>query len=144
MGARSYRNYSVGGLGPALRVVGWEEDGLQAVKVSLRDRLKLMVVTASTLNGDAQQRAHGDLQGSFQDGIPVGAHLVRIAVAFPGAVLSVTKKMGRGQRLHHRCGDVPIRPVTRHFIAGQLLTNEAVIALVLVEGSDHVVAIAVG
>ena len=127
-----------------IRVVGRKEDGLQAVKVSLGDRFKLVVVAASTLNGDAQERAHGDLQGSFQDGISVRSHLVRIAVAFAGAVLSVAEKMGRGQRLHHRCGDVPIRPVTSHFIAGKLLTNEAVIALVLVEGSDHVVAIAVG
>src|SRR5262249_59514249 len=66
-----------------------------------------------------------------------------MAVAVFGAVLGVAKKMGRSQRIDHCRVHVAPWLVSRYLIARQLLSNEAVIRLVLVEGANDVIAISI-
>ena len=109
---------------------GRPEEGLQAVVVLLADRVELVVMAARALHRQPQQ-ALSHAERHFCQHLLASLFLVLVAgsdMARPRAV-----KPGRYQRLGAG---------REEFVAGHLLPHEAVIGLVGVERSDHIVAIA--
>ena len=132
------------GLHPILDGKGGVEERLQCIIILLGDGLELVVVALGALDRQSQKARPDDLLAGFQRIIAVHTDLVRIAVRFTRAVLTVAQEMGRFQQLpnrrSHRIAGLP----SRHFVAGQLLPNPAVEGFVLVDRPDHIVAVAVG
>ena len=146
-GARGDRDHAIVRLGPTLRTVrrvNGVEDGLEPIVFVVPDRLEFVRVTAGALDGDPQQAIHGVLQIAFQHGEAIDSHFVRVAVALAGAVRGVAEEVRRLEQLDRLAGDVAAGRESGHFVAGELLLHEAVVRLVLVEGADHVVAVAIG
>ena len=132
------------GLHPILDGKGGIEERLQGIIVLLGDGLELVVVALGALNGQSQQARPDDLLAGFQRIITIHTDLVRIAVRFTRAVLTVAQEMGRLQQLPNlRSHRIPGFP-SRQFVARQLLPYPAIEGFILIDRPDHVVAVTEG
>ena len=104
------------------------EEGGELVIVLLRNRIEHMVVAAGTAQRQPQKQRAGRAH-HFVDFVPGGRLLVvGLVVENAEAV-----KTGGDDRLVRRIGQ---------FVAGKLFEHEAVVRLVVIEGGNHVIAIA--
>ena len=125
-------------------VIGRKQDRLKLVKVFLRQRLELMVVTFCTLKREAQQGRGDNLLRRLQSRIAVDANFVGIAIAFTGSVLAVSQIMRCDKLIDHfrRSGFAMfLRIKSGQFIAGNLFTHKLIKRLVGVDGTHDVVTI---
>ena len=109
----------------------------------MRNRLELVRVAFGALNRQTEQRRGRDLHRPFDGVIPVGAHLVRIAVAFTRPVLAVPQKMCCDQGIDDIFGNRHVGSPADQFITSQLFSHESIEGLVGVDRADHVIAIPV-
>ena len=128
-------------LRPFVDVIGRIQECLERVIIPLRERLELVVVAFGALESQAQQAGAHDLHLGFERVVTIGAHFVRIAIAFTGAVLSVSQVVGGFEQFNDfRCGGLAGRPAGQ-FVAGDLLAHKLIERLVAIEGPDHVIPI---
>ena len=120
-----------GGLHQVVRLHGGEER-LHAIVVALAERVELVIVAA----GAAQSNAH-------QAGAHDVGHLRELLVVAAGHHLVARILAQRAQAVEPR-GDQGLVFCGRDLIARQLFEEEPVVGLVVIEGPDHVVAIAPG
>ena len=104
------------------------EEGGELVIILLRNRIEHMVVAAGAAQRQSQKRRAGRAH-DFIDFVPSGRLLV-VGLVVPNAE---TVKTGGDDRLVRRIGQ---------FVARKLFQHEAVVRLVVIQGGNHVIAIA--
>ena len=128
------------GIVALLAFVDSGKHGLQGVVVNLSYRIEFVVVTAGTVDGQPGEGRHGRRDD-----------IVAIEVAGDLAIEGIPRCDGRAQSAlvpraggEETGGDDRLRIVGEKNVAGDLLTDEAGIRLVGVEGADQVIAIGPG
>ena len=128
-------------------VIGRKKHGLKLIKVLLRQRLKLVIMTFGALKSEAQQGRCDDLLRRLQGRVAVDANFIRIAIAFAGTILSVSQIVSCDKLIDHLRGSgfaMFLRIESGQFIARNLLTNKLIKRLVGVDRSDDIVTILPG
>ncbi len=112
--------------------LGAGEDGLQGVEIALEDGIELVVVAAGAIDGHAEEGL-ADIGGDLGEDF--------LAALF-GIDIAGDQVLGAGAQV--ACGDECFVVAGGHFVAGDLLANEAVVGFVGLEGMNDVVAVAPG
>ena len=135
-------NFTLVGRLPLVRVVGGLEDGAEAVVVTLRDGVVLMVVAPCAAYGDAHHGRREDLHFIGQN---VHALVDEAAFVGVGGVGCGPQEAGRGEAVD-LClvRNLCLFPAVRHLIAGDLFGDELRVGLVGVERANHVIAVPPG
>ncbi len=113
--------------------VGWQdggEAGLETVVVGLFDGVELMVVAASATDGEAHEREAGVFGDVVEDFLTLLHHVGSVDVF--------------GIKTDEAGCDEGVGIVGFEFVAGDLLTEEAIVGKVVVEEPDDVVAVTMG
>ncbi len=131
---RHLRTGIVGPVGPVER----RKDGLQRVVVLHGDRVELVIVTLRTLHRDRAKGIHGG--GHHVIPVEMPRHLAVDLLLRHLGVPNEVPRPGRDEAGRHD----PIHRLGPEHIPRQLLLHESRVGLVLVESSDHVVAIRPG
>ena len=114
----------------SLQVHGRFENSSQTVEVALTQGIVLVVVTLGTTQLQTEQHRRDGSREFIQQVVP--AFFLRIDV----------RHVGSGQA--ERCGDQRTRVVRHQLVASQLQSNESVVRQILIECSNHPVAISPG
>ena len=140
-GATGRRQQRLLGDQPVVGIVGRAQDGAEAIEVALGERVVLMIVAAGAGQGQAHHRRaqHLDLVGHHVQ--PLGDEVLGPG---PGAVGRHAQEAGGDQRFHLIRSQGIELSVVHQLVARDLLQQKAVVGLVVVEGSDDVVPVAVG
>ena len=109
------------------------DDCLELVILTMRNRFEFVRVTFGALNRQTEQRCCRDLHRPFNGVIPVGAHLVGIAIAFTRPILAIPQKMCCGQGIDHLFSNRHVGGPADQFITRQLFAHESIEGFVGVE-----------
>ena len=107
--------------------------------IALRDRVVFVIVAFRALEREREQIVRDHFGGPLQHAV---ANVERVEFVFVGVVGGVAEKRGGGEKFDDlRREFFGVAPID-HFVTGELLVNEAVERFVLIQRTNHVIAIA--